>query len=332
MGIVVDCTSTPSVAALRAAGVVGVTRYLAPLPNAKIITKAEFDRLIAGRISVALNWEHAANDWLGGGKAGTAHATEAIRQARALGYPGGHVIIGSADFDMTLSQWNSVGHSYAMEFASTLVSDGYLPGVYGPSDVLGWCQRLGIFREFWQAGMSKGWSGGRNAARWPGAHLRQLRGDTFGGVEVDVNEILKADYGQYQPWAATTAATTTGDGDMDAGQAKQLADIDYTLLHIQNLATTADGDVVPLHVWAFQQSQSAARVEAALAGSAQRENAMLAAIAKLAAGGTSVDTAAVIAAIHAVGDQESASVSALQHQLADAQARLAVALAPPAAG
>jgi hypothetical protein len=222
MSIVVDCTSTPSTVALTAAGVSGVTRYLSWLnrwggtthstgTNPKVIRKAEFDRLIAARIAVTLNWEFDAEDWLGGETAGQQHAAEAVKQARALGYPAGHAIIGSADFDMTSAQWVSHGRAYALAFALGIRSAGYLPGVYGPYNVLTWARTLGGFAVFWQAGMSHGWSGGRNANRWPYAHLRQLRHETIGGIDCDVNEIIQPAYGQYQPWVAATPAVTTED-------------------------------------------------------------------------------------------------------------------------
>jgi hypothetical protein len=64
-------------------------------------------------------------------------------------------------------------------------------------------------------------------------------------------------------------------------------------------------------------------VTAALAGDQARDQAMLAAIQALSAGGTSVDTSAVIAAIQQAGATESAAVQALQAQVADLQTKLA---------
>lgn len=55
-------------------------------------------------------------------------------------------------------------------------------------------------------------------------------------------------------------------------------------------------------------------------------DALTAAVHALAAGGTSVDTAAVIAAINAVGDRETQAVASLRLQLAAAQAAAAAAL------
>jgi hypothetical protein len=101
---------------------------------------------------------------------------------------------GSADFDMTASQWSSAGRAYAIAFRDTLGARGYEAGVYGPWDVLGWCEGLGGYHMFWQAGMSTAWSGRRNAGLWPGADLRQRRQLTVGGVQVDYNDILHGDW------------------------------------------------------------------------------------------------------------------------------------------
>lgn len=195
---VIDCVKSPPEDAMRAAGVVGVVRYLS-LPQAntawKRVTQAEYDRLRAAGFDIVLNWEYAANDWLGGAPAGKAHAAEAVKQARALGYPAGCAIPGSADLNMTLTQWNAAGKAYAQTYSAIVRDGGYVAGVYGPWDVLTWCQQLGGFGMFWQS-MSTSWSGGRNAQLWPGAHLRQRRSGFVGGFDVDFNDIIQANYGQ----------------------------------------------------------------------------------------------------------------------------------------
>ena len=109
--------------------------------------------------------------------------------------------------------------------------------------------------------------------------------------------------------------------DLDTTQASQLANVAYTTTQIPQGTTR-----IPLHVWASFEAAAVARIEAALAASAQREQAALAAIQALAAGGTSVDTSAVVAAVKATGDQTSQAVTALQKELADTQSRLAAAL------
>lgn len=196
---VIDCTQSPSVDSLHAAGVTGVIRYLSlPQGNTvwKRITAAEYDTLRAAGLDVLLNWEYDALDWLGGAAAGTAHAAMSAQQAQALGYPAGCAIAGSCDFNITQTQWQTAGRMYAMAFSTGLRAAGYKAGVYGPWDVLGWCQQLQTFDVYWQAGMSTAWSGGRNANLWPGAHLRQRRHVTIGGIDCDYNDVIQANYGQ----------------------------------------------------------------------------------------------------------------------------------------
>jgi hypothetical protein len=205
VSIALDYTRRINPAALRAAGVSDVCRYLS-WPNywggqthaglnPKIIQKPEYDELIGAGIGVTLNWEYDSRDWLGGTEAGGAHAVEAVRQARALGYLTGATIVGSADFDMSRAQWNSAGRAYAVAFAHGVAGGGYRPGVYGPYDVLTWCKTETVIDRFWQC-MSTGFSGGRNGWPWPGAHLRQRGYQTVGTVQGDRNEILIPDWGQ----------------------------------------------------------------------------------------------------------------------------------------
>lgn len=191
MSIVVDYTKRIDPTALKSAGVIGVCRYLSlPQPNTdwKRIGQAEYDELKRTGFKVTLNFEYAADDWLGGATAGRSHGTVAVVEAGKLGYPKGSVIVGSADFDMSASQWLASGKAYATAYRDTVRSGGYRPGVYGPWDVLGWCKSLG-YDAFWQAGMSTDWSFGRNAKPWPGAHLIQRGHTTIGGVDTDWSEI-----------------------------------------------------------------------------------------------------------------------------------------------
>lgn len=190
MSVVLDYTRRIAPAALKLAGAVGVSRYLAPLPNPKVIQKPEYDELTHAAIDVTLNWEFDSRDWMGGQGAGLNHAFSAVTQARALGYPRGDVIVGSADFDMSRAQWLSAGSGYANGFSRGIRNGGYRPGVYGPWDVLQWVKDSGYMDAFWQAGLSTAWSNFRNRRPWPGAHLRQIRQGYVGGIQVDYSDIL----------------------------------------------------------------------------------------------------------------------------------------------
>lgn len=189
--IVLDYTSRIDPAALTAHAVIGVCRYVAPASDRwKIITPAEYNELETAHIQVTLNWEHDARDWQGGSGAGKTHGEMAVFQAKQLGYPQGRVIVGSCDFDISRSQWEMAGRAYALTFAQAVRNGGYRPGVYGPWDVLEWVRTEAIMDAFWQAGMSTAWSQGRNAARYPFAHLRQRGHFNVNGADTDWNEIL----------------------------------------------------------------------------------------------------------------------------------------------
>lgn len=218
MAKVIDCTSSPSIDALRNAGITGVIRYLTwqyywagtnhNFYNPKLIVPSEYDTLTANGFDVVLNWEFDAEDWLSGATGGTAHAVEAVRQAQALGYPQGSAIYFSCDFNMTLQQWSASGKPYASAASSIVRASNFRMGVYGPYDVLTWCQDAGLTDCFWQAGMSTSWSGGRNASTWPNAHLRQIYQQSIGGIDCDVNEVLQEDYGQVNTMASREEANT----------------------------------------------------------------------------------------------------------------------------
>lgn len=219
---------------MRAAGVTGLSRYLSWQDRdslGKVIGRAEFDALIAAGFALVLNWEYSATDWTGGSSAGTTHATEAVRQARALGYPPGHGLIGSADFDMTSAQWFAACQGYAGAFAKVVRGAGYRPGVYGPWDVLTWCRDAGFMEVFWQAGMSTAWSSRRNASVWPGAHLRQRRQVFIGGVDCDSNDILRFDYGQYGgPMTTLDDKFTSAIDQQSRTYAQMIADVHEDLI------------------------------------------------------------------------------------------------------
>lgn len=203
VAIGLDYTSRISPAALLAAGVTVVCRYIAPQAW-KVISKAEYDELLAAHIAVFLNWESSATDWLRGLAGGSVDATSAVAMAKALGYPAGSIIIGSCDFDITQAQADSVGHDYAVGFQAVLRRGGYRAGVYGPKRALDIGQRLG-FAFGWQS-MSTGYYG--NAALHPFANLRQIGYRTVGGVVADWNEIIRLDNPPEEPMFVALA----GDG------------------------------------------------------------------------------------------------------------------------
>lgn len=195
MSIALDYSARIDPRSLKAAGVTQVCRYVAPVSDRwKVITLSEFRELEAAGIFVTLNWEHDSRDWLGGRAIGTSHGQMAVFQAKQLGYPLGRPIIGSCDFDITLNQWMNAGRDYAIAFAKAVSDGGYSPGVYGPWDVLSWCDRENIMHTFWQS-MSTAHSAHRNAQQYPRTQLWQKHTAAIGTVEVDVNDIIVPQWG-----------------------------------------------------------------------------------------------------------------------------------------
>jgi hypothetical protein len=233
---VADYTRRIAPSALKAAGVVGVCRYMATHSSiGKIIGRAEYEELGEAGLDVVLNWEQAANDWLGGARSGHAHGAAAVAFVRAMGHPTGRPLPGSADFDMRLTEWNSSGRAYAVAYRDTVRDGGYVPGVYGAYDLLTWCRDLGGYGMFWQS-MSTGWSGGRNKSLWPGVHLRQrFSAVTIAGQEVDKNDIHRSD------WAMQREEVPD---DMDAIQAQELKDVHFATTQIPDPANP--GQRIPL--------------------------------------------------------------------------------------
>lgn len=195
MSVVVDYAwGRPDISALRASGASGVARYLSYLPNGKVIDRGEYTALRAAGLDVVLVWERDAEDFGLAGFDARAAAVEALHQARTLGYPESAAIYYALDWDVTASQWPTIRDR--LRSGPCAVHGLARTGVYGPSDALEWARRDGVASWFWQAGLSTAWSGGRNRNLWGGAHLRQRSSTTIGGVECDVNDVVRAEYGQ----------------------------------------------------------------------------------------------------------------------------------------
>src|SRR4051812_15089504 len=116
----VDYSTPPTeanIAALRAAGITFVSRYLSysTNPRGKNLTTAEVGLLRRYGISIVSNWEWYG-DWLhdysGGFARGQEHAEAAAAQHRGLGGPPNRPIYFSTDFDPTASQLPTVADYY----------------------------------------------------------------------------------------------------------------------------------------------------------------------------------------------------------------------------
>lgn len=183
--------SKPLPEAIVKAGKTFVCRYLAKLPNGKVISTTELHALLGAGISVVFNWEQAAGDMLKGHSTGAEHAQEAARQLASLGVPTTIPVYFSCDVNITTpTQMNAV-QQYLGGAASVL---GYRRvGVYGEADVIDACVPSYAMWG-WQ---TYAWSGGRISGK---AHLYQYRnGVVVGGVDVDLDRSLRDEFGALSP-------------------------------------------------------------------------------------------------------------------------------------
>ncbi|MBO0868144.1 MAG: DUF1906 domain-containing protein [Micromonosporaceae bacterium] len=180
--------SKPSISAIQAGGYKFVLRYLSWLPNAKVISASEYQSLRSAGIDTALNWEYTADEALQGAGTGTTSGTEAVRQARALGYPNGCTIYFSVDFDQTASQAPAC-NAYLRAARDVVHAAGYRMGVYGGFPAVGRALNAGVVDDAWQ---TFAWSAGQ----WePRANLRQVQnGITVGGADCDLDQRVGPTY------------------------------------------------------------------------------------------------------------------------------------------
>lgn len=197
--------SHPSpLSSLKGLGYSFVSRYLSWLPNGKVITASERDQLLALGINIALNWEYDSTDQTNGAAGGTKDATEAVKQAKALGYPAGSTIYYSADFDVQLSQWNGPIKAYQQAAKAVTNAGGYRFGVYGGLNVIRWGFDSGILQDGWQ---TYAWSGGSWDSR---ATLRQVQnGITVLGADCDRDETTGGPVYFWNHGAVTTPPPVT---------------------------------------------------------------------------------------------------------------------------
>jgi hypothetical protein len=173
---------------LTTTGVIGVCRYLAPLPNPKVITKPEYDALHAGGLGVALVWEETTHNWQGGYPRGFTDGGIARAQAKSLG----HTRPVFVAYDTSINpQGIAIASEYQRGFNTAY---GQVCGVYGTSWVIDQLVAAGLAVTGWRTNAT-GWYG--NSADTANASLRQHYGSNLvpglaGGY--DTNDILKIDW------------------------------------------------------------------------------------------------------------------------------------------
>ncbi|QLY32497.1 DUF1906 domain-containing protein [Nocardia huaxiensis] len=182
----------PAASAIRAAGYDFVVRYLSPggpsLPG-KLLTPAEADDLRAHGVSIVSNWETTAARMLDGYGAGVTDARAALAQVLRCGGRTDRPIYFSADFDATPQQQQPI-NAYLDGAASVLGRANV--GIYGGYWPISRALNAGIAQWAWQ---TVAWSGSN---RDPRAQILQTGEQVYvDGVQCDVNETDKIDFGQW---------------------------------------------------------------------------------------------------------------------------------------
>lgn len=221
--------SHPALAALTEANIRFVCRYLSPDPT-KNLSASEAAALHGAGIAIVLVWESTGTDAQQGAPDGLADAKAARQQATALGFPTSLPIYYAVDFNATGGQMGAV-LDY-LNAAAGAEGTKSLVGVYGSYAVTQEAAAAG-FIWLWQ---TYAWSSGQWTAS---AVLRQTQNDvTLGGADVDLDEAMSSEYGQWAPITdAPPPASTT---------------YVYRATHNVYTPVAVDGDFGPLTAKALQ--------------------------------------------------------------------------------
>lgn len=180
-------------------GVIGYFSESRPGTNfgAKPLRRDYCDALRAHGLEIVSNYQYGkgdTSDWLGGYDAGVHHAQIAVRYHTEAGGPPRRPIYAPVDANPTLQQWNDLIAPFLRGWASVVGLES--TGMYGNARCIEWALEDDVARWFWQ----HNWSGDPALnVDHPAAHMHQIEIDArqVGGVTVDVNSVLKPDYGQW---------------------------------------------------------------------------------------------------------------------------------------
>ncbi len=203
LGILLDYSAGVLKAAdIKAAGALGSIRYVSDRrPGAdwmlgKPMQSSEARDLDRAGLKIVSNYQFGKQDtadWLGGQYAGVRHAKRGWVIHTAAGGPEDAPIYASIDDNPSYEQYKSQVAPYLRGWESVVGHD--LVGVYANSKTIDWAVQDGLGSWFWQHnwGTPKGFV-------HPAAHLHQFEIDArkVAGVGVDLNNILKAEYGQWR--------------------------------------------------------------------------------------------------------------------------------------
>lgn len=200
---------------IKSAGYDGVVTYVSesrPGANfeAKPITREYADALRAAGLHIVSNFQYGKPGWpdpsdfTRGHGGGVADAQTALRLHDAAGGTASAPIFFSVDDDIDAHVWNGPAVQWFRGINSVLGVER--TGIYGDFRACGWAIRDGVIGHSTSAGrrwawQTKSWSRGE---REPLAVLYQAvvstasnPGPLLGGINVDVDDVLAADFGQW---------------------------------------------------------------------------------------------------------------------------------------
>ncbi|MET8648292.1 DUF1906 domain-containing protein [Nocardia aurea] len=202
LGTLIDYAGgVPDAEAIRAAGHIGVIRYVSDRrPGAewmagKPLRAAEVDALHEAGLTIVSNYQYGKGptaDWRGGLEAGKRHAARGLELHRAAGGPDDRPIYASIDDNPSAVDFATMIAPYLLGWESVLGKENV--GIYANSPTIDLARIAGLGSWYWQHnwGTPKGFV---HAA----AHLHQFEIDkrAVDGVGVDLNAVLRPEYGQW---------------------------------------------------------------------------------------------------------------------------------------
>jgi glycoside hydrolase-like protein len=201
---------------IKSAGYAGVVNYVSEARpgadfEAKPLTREYADALRAAGLHIVSNfqygkpgWAASPSDFTRGFDGGVADAHTALGIHAAAGGSNSAPIFFSVDDDINIDTWKSPAVNWFRGINSVLGAER--TGIYGHSQACAWAISDGVIGHSSSAGhrwawQTRSWSHGQ---REPAAVLYQEvvntasnPGPLLGGIHVDVDEVLAADFGQW---------------------------------------------------------------------------------------------------------------------------------------
>lgn len=197
--------TTAHLAALKAAGVATIIRYLDPIgpSNPKCIKPAEAHAIAAAGLRLGLvneGWGDFAHGGISAG-AGERDGDWCAQYMASMGAPNGACIYFAVDVDASAAQIRKLVIPYfsAIDAALKARAAKYRVGVYGSGDVCAAVMAARLADLSWLS-CSTGWSGSRAylaANKWA---LRQHVPATIAGIDCDPDD-ANGDFGDFAPFA-----------------------------------------------------------------------------------------------------------------------------------